>query len=199
MQEMWNKRYADNESVYGQLPNEFFEEFLNSSKRTGSILLPAEGEGRNAVFAAKKGWSVTAFDFSEVAKEKALAFATKSNVKIEYSLHDYETSTYEPESFDLIALIYSHPEPKSRESFYQKIYLWLKTGGQIILEGFSTDQLKYNSGGPKDINLLFNEDQMRDELQMFEIQLLTTLQIELKEGDYHKGNASVVRLIGTKK
>ena len=34
--------------------------------------LPAEGEARNAIYAAKKGGKVYAFDFSPIAQQKAL-------------------------------------------------------------------------------------------------------------------------------
>ncbi len=54
-----------------------FSEKLLNHLTVGRILLPAEGEGRNAVFAAKLGWDVTAFDFSASAMKKALDFSRK--------------------------------------------------------------------------------------------------------------------------
>ncbi len=69
----WTDRYSENKTVYGENPNEFFKEQLLKLK-PGRLLLPAEGEGRNAVF-AKHGWQVDAFDYSEAAKMKALALA----------------------------------------------------------------------------------------------------------------------------
>ena len=74
MREMWNKRYAQTDFVYGTEPNEFFEQQL-LKLTPGKILLPAEGEGRNAVFAAKKGWEVYAFDSSIEAMKKAEKWA----------------------------------------------------------------------------------------------------------------------------
>ena len=71
MKEMWNQRYAEHELVYGEAPNTFLKAFIDREE-PGSILLPAEGEGRNAVYAASMGWEVFAMDFSTVAQEKAL-------------------------------------------------------------------------------------------------------------------------------
>ena len=71
---MWDKRYNSPEYVYGKEPNEFFAAELKKLK-PGLILLPAEGEGRNAVFAAEQGWKVHAFDSSQVAEDKALSLA----------------------------------------------------------------------------------------------------------------------------
>ena len=69
MKEFWNERYAAENYVYGTLPNTFFKYEL-SRLRPGKILLPAEGEGRNAVYAAEQGWDVYAFDYSHEAKRK---------------------------------------------------------------------------------------------------------------------------------
>ncbi len=72
MKELWDKRYSADEFVYGKEPNQFFKDTIDSLELTGQILLPAEGEGRNAVYAAKRGLSVYGFDISSNAKKKAV-------------------------------------------------------------------------------------------------------------------------------
>ena len=69
MNSFWNERYSTNEYAYGTEPNEFFKSVL-SKLEVGKLLLPGEGEGRNAVYAAKQGWHVTAFDTSIAGKTK---------------------------------------------------------------------------------------------------------------------------------
>ena len=59
MKEFWNSRYQEKEYAYGLEPNLFFKSEL-IKLIPGKALFPAEGEGRNAVFAAKSGWEVTA-------------------------------------------------------------------------------------------------------------------------------------------
>jgi hypothetical protein len=59
----WNERYSKNEFAYGEAPNNYLKEQLEKLS-AGAILFPAEGEGRNAVFAATLGWKVSAFDIS---------------------------------------------------------------------------------------------------------------------------------------
>jgi hypothetical protein len=59
MNNFWDERYADEEYVYGTTPNQYFKQELEKLT-PGKILLPGEGEGRNAVFAATQGWKVTA-------------------------------------------------------------------------------------------------------------------------------------------
>ena len=83
--EIWNDRYKSSDYIYGEIPNNFFKNFIDN-ETPGKILLPAEGEGRNAVYAAKKGWKCFAFDFSIIARKKALQLVEKNNVKIIYDL-----------------------------------------------------------------------------------------------------------------
>ena len=71
MKDFWNQRYAADEYAYGTAPNAFFKAVLDPLP-PGRILLPAEGEGRNAVYAAKLGWEVVAFDQSEGGQKKAM-------------------------------------------------------------------------------------------------------------------------------
>lgn len=70
MKKLWDSRYSNLNYAYGIEPNKFFKEVLDKNNFTGKILLPAEGEGRNAVYAAKKGLDVTAFDISIEGKKK---------------------------------------------------------------------------------------------------------------------------------
>jgi hypothetical protein len=63
MKSMWNDRYGKIEFAYGEQPNNFLKEQLIKIP-AGTILFPAEGEGRNAIYAATQGWNVNAFDQS---------------------------------------------------------------------------------------------------------------------------------------
>lgn len=193
MQDFWNQRYKDNEIVYGYAPNEFLKEFIDKNK-PGTILFPAEGEGRNSIYAAFKGWNVSAFDFSTVAQEKALKLAAEKGVTINYTIDGLDTYKA-PEKFDAIALIYAHMPPVLREAFHKKMIEALKPGGFIVLEAFSTSQLGKQSGGPTDINLLFDTNLLKKDFEGIEIIQLDAVDTILKEGPYHEGPASIVRLI----
>ena len=70
IKEKWDDRYGKKELAYGEEPNHYLKGQL-SQFSPGTILFPAEGEGRNAVYAATLGWSVCAFDLSAKGKKKA--------------------------------------------------------------------------------------------------------------------------------
>ena len=77
--ELWDSRYSEKAYAFGTAPNVFLKEKLENLK-PGTILFPAEGEGRNAVYAANRGWMVSAFDISTEGWKKALKLAETNNV-----------------------------------------------------------------------------------------------------------------------
>ena len=89
MKDFWNDRYANKEYAYGVKPNEFFKAELNLVPK-GKLLFAAEGEGRNAVYAAQQGFEVYAIDNSIEAKNKAEKLAANNNVKIDYLVSELE-------------------------------------------------------------------------------------------------------------
>jgi len=107
MKEFWNERYSRKEFAYGENPNQFFAQELDKLIR-GKIFLPAEGEGRNAVYAAKNNWEVLACDLSVEGKNKTEQLANKAKVDVAYLVGDFGKLAYEKESFDAIVLIYAH-------------------------------------------------------------------------------------------
>ena len=193
----WDERYNRKEYVYGSTPNVFFENQLTDLK-PGVILLPCEGEGRNALFAAQSNWNVVAFDSSEVGKNKAMALAAQNNVSYDYQILDVNEANFEPESFDVIALIYAHFKPQLRSKFHATIQRWLKPGGKIILEAFNPEQLNYNSGGPKDLDMLYSTDILYKDFEGMKIELIETSTIVLDEGAFHQGDAAVIRFVAQK-
>ncbi|HSQ44258.1 MAG TPA: class I SAM-dependent methyltransferase [Ginsengibacter sp.] len=197
MNNFWNERYSVKEYVYGEEPNVFFAEQLSKLK-PGAIILPSEGEGRNAVFAASNGWHVNAFDSSEAGKIKALQLAHKKGVSIEYVVEDALTVNYPANSADVVAFIYAHFPPVTRKAVLQKATTWLKPGGKIILEAFNPNQLQNNTGGPNDVSMLYTEDIIREEFGGMKIELIQTLRTELSEGKYHEGISDIVRFVGIK-
>ena len=198
MSSFWDDRYGRAEYIYGEAPNAFFAEQLGKLK-PGTIILPCEGEGRNAVYAASLGWEVRAFDASEAGKAKAMALAAKKGATIEYLVNDALDARYEENSADVVCLIFAHFVPEIRMKVHQEVIRWLKPGGKIILEVFNTQQLQNNSGGPKDIALLYTTDMLEKDFATLETDMLLMAQTELDEGSFHQGRADVLRYLGTKK
>ncbi|OXA71590.1 SAM-dependent methyltransferase [Flavobacterium aquidurense] len=199
----WDNRYSSEEFAYGTAPNNYLKEQLEKLE-PGRILFPAEGEGRNAVFAAKSGWKVAAFDISEEGKNKALKLAEASNITIEYQVGELETLHYQPEQFDAIALIYAHFPAEIKSAIHKTLETYLRKDGMIIFEAFSKKHLEYLAindkvGGPKDIESLFSIQEIQADFPNYEIIALEEKEIELSEGLFHNGKGSVIRFVGRKK
>ncbi|MEO5599453.1 MAG: class I SAM-dependent methyltransferase [Cyclobacteriaceae bacterium] len=199
----WNDRYSKEEFAYGEQPNNYLKKQLDKLN-VGTILFPAEGEGRNAVYAAKLGWTVSAFDISIEGQKKAFQLAEANNVKIDYQVGELQTLNYETDQFDAIGLIYAH-FPADIKSLYHKTFdKYLRKGGVIIFESFSKNHLEYVTknekvGGPKDIASLFSIDEIKSDFPNYEFEELVEMEIELNEGLFHNGQGSVIRFVGRKK
>ncbi|MFH6995333.1 class I SAM-dependent methyltransferase [Flavobacterium sp. FlaQc-48] len=199
----WNDRYSSQEFAYGTAPNNYLKEQLEKLN-PGSILFPAEGEGRNAVFAAQSGWKVAAFDISAEGKNKALKLAEANNVEMDYQVGELETLHYQTEQFDAIALIYAHFPAAIKSSIHKTLETYLRKDGFIIFEAFSKKHLEYLAindkvGGPKDIESLFSIEEIQSDFPDYEIIQLEEKEIELNEGLFHNGKGSVIRFVGKKK
>ena len=197
MNDFWNERYATKEYAYGIEPNQFYKEQLEKLN-SGKILFPAEGEGRNAVYAAKKGWDVFAFDPSVEGKRKAEKLVSENGVNIDYQIAGYENVHFKPHFFDCIVLIFAHMHPLKRTEVHQKLTFYLKPGGILILEGFSKNQISYNSGGPRDVNMLFSKEELQSDFGLYSKLTIAETDIILDEGPFHQGKASVIRVLGIK-
>lgn len=198
----WNDRYRESEFAFGTEPNQFLKEQL-PLYTPSAILFPAEGEGRNAVWAAELNWDVTAFDQSEEGKQKALKLAEQKNVTINYLVDSCEGVSFENWSFDVIVFIYAHFSADKKAQYHKQLNNYLKPGGIVILEAFSKNHLEYRTknpsvGGPIDLKSLYSEEEIMEYFHDFEIICLKTEVIQLSEGKYHDGQGSVVRFIGRK-
>ena len=120
---MWNQRYAEKGYAYGKEPNKFLEEQLAKIPVEGKALFAAEGEGRNAVHAAKLRWDVTAFDLSESGKMKALLLAEEENVSINYLVENLQNLDFKSNEFDLLVLIYAHFSAALKTEFHKKLHI----------------------------------------------------------------------------
>lgn len=194
MKEFWDNRYTENSNVYGVQPNAFFKSFIDQHE-PGTILLPAEGEGRNALYAAAKGWIVDAFDFSVVARDRTVATARERHLPIQYELMDIG-SFKAGKQYDAVGLIYVHLPPELRRSFHQEIYQSIKPGGFLVLEAYAKEQIQFNSGGPKDPAMLYDAPSLCHDFPFLHLISCEQKELELDEGPFHQGKAAVLRMIG---
>jgi SAM-dependent methyltransferase len=196
MKEYWNNRFSTAEYVFGKEPNDFLKQELDKIT-PGKVLFIAAGEGRNAVYAAQQGWQVDAIDYSETAKEKALKLATENNVQINYQIADIFNYSFPIEIYDVIVSIHFHCKEDLRDKFNAKLISALKPQGKIILQVFDKAQIKKDSGGPKDITMLYSLEDIVNGFYDLEFELFVK-ETSVRNIDGEKKEIEVIRFVGKK-
>jgi hypothetical protein len=199
----WDERYSAEDFIFGRDPNVFFRKQLEK-RPAGKLLLPAEGEGRNAVFAAREGWQVVAFDISKQGREKALQLAASFGVSIEYTVEDLFTVKYPPDSFDALGLVFLHLPDEVQSEMHRKMVSWLRPGGTLILEAYHKDHMKYREqfgsvGGPADADRMYELKSLMEDFEEFDFSYASIEDDTLLEGHHHTGKSRLVRLVGSKR
>ena len=193
----WDNRYTQEVDLYGTEPNQYFKEKIGQLK-SGSLLIPGEGEGRQAIYAARLGWQVTAFDMSNVGRQHALQKAESLALPLNYQLSKAEEFNFKKETYDCVALIYFHLPPAIRTTIHQKIASSVKPGGHLIIEGFHPKQLALSSGGPKNEEMLYTAEMLSRDFEGWEFLEKMEGEVLLQEGSGHAGKAYVSRLFARK-
>jgi SAM-dependent methyltransferase len=192
---MWNQRYDTPTYVYGTEPNSFLVSAAHHIPR-GRVLSLGEGEGRNAVFLAERGHRVTAIDGSRVGVEKARRFADGRGVggRITWVVGDLATAPL-PEGVDAVVSVFCHLPSALRRTVHRRAQAALADGGVAILELYRPEQLQYQTGGPRDLDLLVTLADLRADFDECDLELGEEKVREVVEGTLHTGQAAVVQAV----
>lgn len=193
----WDERYDQEKYFYGLAPNYSIARQLKEIE-PGRGLFLAEGEGRNAVFAAGMGHEILAVDSSSVGRQKALDLAAEREVSIEYRLADLVTDPWDRETWDFIVLCFAHLPPEIMPEIHQRVAACIKPGGVMILNSFSKAQLGRKSGGPPRLDWLHDLDELMGQFPGLELEGREA-EVDLRESVGHHGLAMVIELKGTKR
>ncbi len=192
--DFWNEKYADTDYAYGTEPNEFLVSAVAKLKR-GETLSLAEGEGRNAVWLAQQGFTVSSIEQSEKGVAKTLRLALQRGVIVMAERGELETFNIQPNSWDLVVSIFAHTPQELRRKLHRQVVAGLKPGGVFILEAYTPAQIPNNTGGPKDASLMPTPELLRSELHGLVFDHLEEIERDVVEGTLHTGTAHVVQLV----
>lgn len=155
--EEWNRRYEGAELLWTATPNQMLVGEVEHLP-AGRALDVACGEGRNAVWLAEKGWSVTGVDFSDVALGKARRLAQARGVSVDWVLADLRSYHPRPGAYDLVVVLYLHLPADERRTVHLACTSSLRPGGVLIVLGHDVSNLTDGYGGPQDVSILFTPD-----------------------------------------
>jgi SAM-dependent methyltransferase len=138
----WANQYAQSTGdLYGKAPSTFLTENLDLLRK-GETLDVAMGEGRNAVYLASKGYNVTGIDYVETAIERAKKLAQEMGLSFEAKLQDLDFFLIPLMKYDTIVVCDFHPQITLMKSLSRG----LNKGGTLLLEGYTVEQLRLESG-----------------------------------------------------
>ena len=196
--EFWNDRYKSDEFAYGLEPNDFIKSNSSLIKPHSKILCLAEGEGRNAVYLSTLGHDVTAIDYSINGLQKTKQLANTFGVHVNTICADLSDYVFEQHKWDVIICVFGHFPSQIRQSIHAQIYSSLKKGGKFMMEAYSQEQLKYKTGGPLDVKLLYSIDDLKKDFYNFPSIQIKQVERVINEGKFHNGLASVIQVVGQK-
>ena len=161
--EAWDRRYVGSDLLWSVEPNRFLVAEV-SGMEPGRALDVGTGEGRNAVWLAEQGWSVTGVDFSSVGLDKAQQLASARGVEVEWVLADLSDYMPGEQAYDLVVVLYLHVLAGARREVLERCAFALAPGGSLLVVGHHARNLTEGHGGPQDPAVLFTAEEIAAEL-----------------------------------
>lgn len=192
----WDSRYDREDYLFGEAPNAFLAAQAERLTPGMTALAVADGEGRNGVWLAEQGLTVTTTDIAPRAIEKARALADRRGVQIDARLADLDDWDWPEAAFDIVAGVFiQFAPPAERDQIFQRMKAALKPGGLILLQGYRPEQIAYGTGGPGQVENLYTEALLREAYAEFDILHLESHDSEVAEGAAHSGRSALIDLV----
>lgn len=154
----WDARYATDELVWTAEPNRWLVETL-ADVPPGTALDLGAGEGRNALWLARRGWDVTAVDFSAEAIRKGQAVqaadAPEASLGITWVQADLRSYTPAPRSSSAVVVMYIHLPAPARRALVRAAADAVAIGGVLLVVGHDRTNPTEGVGGPSRPEVLF--------------------------------------------
>lgn len=161
--EDWNRRHGEAGPLFGVDPNRFLVAEVEGLA-PGRALDLACGAGRNAVWLAERGWTVTGVDFSDVALENGRGLAAERGVEVEWVRADVREWTPPVAAYDLVAILYLQIPVDERRIVHGRAAAAVAPGGTVLVVGHDRENLVSGTGGPQDVRVLLDAEEVAGDL-----------------------------------
>jgi SAM-dependent methyltransferase len=163
-QEFWDDRYRSAGQLWSGQPNPQFAAQA-ADLVPGEALEAGCGEGADAIWLARRGWTVTGVDVSAVALERAASAARAADEaltpsekggggvarRITWQREDLLTWVPEPERFDLVSAQFMHFPPAELAAFHQGLAAAVRPGGTLLLIAHHPEDVHAQRKGRPDL------------------------------------------------
>lgn len=195
----WNQRYSEPEFLFDTEPNAYLAEQAHLLRLGMKALAVADGEGRNSVWLARQGLVVDAFDISPVGVDKARRLASQAGVSVNHHVCGCDGWHWQDDAYDcVVAIFVQFADPEMRGRLFANMIKTLKPGGLLVLQGYTPEQLEYNTGGPGLLDHLYTEEMLNAAFAGLHIVDMRVYEAELNEGTRHSGKSALIGMVGRK-
>jgi SAM-dependent methyltransferase len=194
--DFWNDRFSADQYIYGVEPNDFVKEAAATwFSESQDVLDLGVGEGRNAVYLAQQGHTVTAVDYAVEGLRKTKRLAEDVGTHVDTMQADVQEWTPD-RTWDAVIVTFLHLPPDEYVDLYNLIQRCLRPGGLLIAEWFRPEQRTegYTSGGPPDVDMMVTAEELREHFDDAGIVELTVAEPMLDEG-MHEGPGATVQFV----
>lgn len=158
----WEDRYsraaATGDQLWSAGPNAWIERTV-AHLPIGDAVDLGGGEGRNALWLAGRGWTVTAVDFAPAGLAIGRARAESLGVEVAWVEAD-ATAWIAPSLVDLVVIAYLQLPEAALADALGNAAASLVPGGTLALVGHALENLADGVGGPQDPALLHRVDHL---------------------------------------
>ena len=192
----WDHRFSIDDYLFGKEPAKALLELENYLVPNGETFVVADGEGRNSVYLASKGYKVTASDSSKVANEKAQELALSRSVKVNYRVEDFFDIDWSEKQYDnVVGICFQFVPPQKINEALLGLRAATKKGGILLIHGYTPDQIELGTGGPKDVSLMYTRKTFTNVFKDDEIIVNEEYRANLSEGVGHNGTSAMIDFI----
>jgi SAM-dependent methyltransferase len=201
----WNARYRDagDDYLFGIEPNHFLARRAHLFQDGHTALSVADGEGRNSVWLAEQGLKVTAVEISPIAVAKARKLAAGRGVAVNFMVADLLALEWPPAALEnefdwVVGIFIQFASPNERLRQFAAMKRATRSGGRILLHGYTPRQLEYRTGGPSAVENLYTPEILRAGFPDWTLEELVEYEDDIAEGSGHRGRSALIGMVAKK-
>ena len=153
-QEFWDDRYRSAGQLWSGQPNPVFAAQA-ADLPPGAALEAGCGEGADAIWLARRGWTVTAVDVSAVALERGANAAAEAGGdiagRITWRREDLRAWGPAADTYDLVSAQFMHFPKADLEVMHRRLAAAVRPGGTLLMVAHHPDDIHAARNGHPDL------------------------------------------------